>query len=74
MTEVGKAVQWRSCPKGHLYLGWECPCQHPARYRASIPQAPLEGSPGSGPKADRAAGAGRRPNRTPRPSAPARLR
>ena len=45
MTDVRKAVQWRSCPKGHLYLGRECPCQHPARYRASIQEAPSEGSP-----------------------------
>jgi hypothetical protein len=56
MTDVGKAMQWRSCPKGHLYLGRECPCQHPARYRATIQQAPIEGSPGSGPESDRLAG------------------
>lgn len=72
MTDGGKAVQWRSCPKGHLYLGRECPCQHPAPYRASIPQAPFEGSPGSGPETDRVAGAGRRPTRAPGPSATTR--
>jgi hypothetical protein len=68
MTDVGKAVQWRSCPEGHLHLGQECPCEHLDRYRASFRQAPSEGSPGSGPKADRVAGAGRRPTRAPRPS------
>ncbi len=28
MTDVGKAVQWRSCPEGHLHLGQECPCEY----------------------------------------------
>ncbi len=59
MTDVGKAVQFRSCPEGHLYLGQECPCEHAnPRYRASIRPAPSEGSPRSRPETDR--GAGRR--------------
>ncbi len=59
MTDVGKAVQWRSCPEGHLHLGQECPCEHAnPRYRTSIRQGPSESSPASGPETDR--GAGRR--------------
>jgi hypothetical protein len=75
MTDVGKAVQWRSCPKGHLHLGEECPCEHADRYRANFRQAPPEGSPGSEPQTDRVAPAGRRLNRaTPRPGGEAGVR
>ena len=50
MTEVGKAVQWRSCPEGHLHLGQECPCEHLERYRASFRQAPSDDFAGFGAK------------------------
>lgn len=38
MADVRKAVQWRSCSKGHAYLGQECPCASPqtAIERASV--------------------------------------
>jgi hypothetical protein len=57
MADVRKAVQRRSCPKGHFYLGQECPCEHLDRYRASFRQVASEGS---GLETDRVPGAGRR--------------
>jgi hypothetical protein len=57
MADVRKAVQWRSCPKGHFYLGQECPCEHLDRYRASFRQVACESS---GLETDRVPGAGRR--------------
>ena len=40
-----RAVQWKSCSRGHVYLGEECPCEHTnRRYRPRIRQSPSEGS------------------------------
>jgi hypothetical protein len=73
MTDVGKAVPWKSCPDGHLYLGQECPCEHVDAYRASLREARSEGSPDWAPGTDRVAEAARQPTRSPRPATPTQL-
>jgi hypothetical protein len=55
MADVWKAVPWRSCPNGHVYLGRECPCEHADHYRASSRQV---ASDGSGLETDRVPGSG----------------
>ena len=36
----GKSEQWKSCPRGHNYLGDECPCRQANRYAPRVQQAP----------------------------------
>ena len=36
----GKAVQWKSCPRGHNYLGDVCPCEQANRYGPRIEEMP----------------------------------
>ena len=33
-----KTVQWKSCSRGHVYLGRECPCEQFNRYKPRQPQ------------------------------------
>ena len=36
----GNAVQWKSCPRGHNYLGDVCPCEQANRYGPKIQEMP----------------------------------
>jgi hypothetical protein len=58
MADARKAAQLKSCPKGHLYLSQECPCEHADRERASFRQALSEGSPGSARENQASSGSG----------------
>jgi hypothetical protein len=61
MANVGKAVPWRSCREGHVYLGQECPCEHVDAYKASLREARSGGSRDWAPGTARVAEAGRQP-------------
>ena len=40
-----KTVEWKSCSRGHVYLGRECPCEQFNRYRPREQQpSQLEGA------------------------------
>ena len=39
MNDAIRAVEWKACSRGHLYLGKECPCEHVnRRYRPKTTQ------------------------------------
>jgi hypothetical protein len=43
-----KTVQWKSCSRGHVYLGRECPCEQFSRYKPREQQSSRpDGSPSS---------------------------
>ena len=44
MNGTSRTMQWKSCPRGHNYLGDRCPCEQANRYTAKYQQA-FEGSP-----------------------------
>ena len=44
MDSASRTRQWKSCPKGHNYLGDRCPCEQANRYTAKSHQT-IERSP-----------------------------
>jgi hypothetical protein len=45
MPGARRTIQPKSCPKGHVYVGDECPCEHSSRpHGADQRQVPRGGS------------------------------